>query len=166
MASIVRRISPLADWAIALVAGVAIYVVHVTKVGSPLVGLSTGPTTPGISQEAKTTFYGALVVAGAVFAAVGFVITALAPRTKEVGALVARSFGGLMLAGIAGLLLDYKDGPVDSVHLLVYVVLVLSVVRFVRIAAILSSSLDDEPATMSALAATSDTRGFSGQAQQ
>ncbi|MGI8937352.1 MAG: hypothetical protein ACR2JF_03865 [Iamia sp.] len=42
-------------------------------------------------------------------------------------------------AGGAGLLLDYRDGPVSWVHLAVYGLLVLGAVRFVRISLMIAA---------------------------
>lgn len=147
MSQIFDRVPLVGDWAIALVAGIAIYSLNVTSAGEPLsgAGLSAGPASAGITEGGRTTFYGALIVAGAVLAAVSLLITVLGPKVRTAAALGARSFGGLALAGIAGLLLDYRDGPVSWVHLAVYVVLVLSAVRFARVSSMLTSVSKDEP---------------------
>jgi hypothetical protein len=44
-----------------------------------------------------------------------------------------RTFGLLAASGIAGLLLDYPDGPVRTVELLAYVALTLATIRFIRL---------------------------------
>lgn len=141
MRKIFDRIPAACDWIVAIVAGIGIYSLNVTTSGDPLsgVGLSAGPTSAGILESGRTTFYGALVIAGAVLAAASFLLSALGPKVREAAGLGARSFGGLAFAGVGGLLLDYRDGPVAMVHLAVYVLLVLGAVRFVRISAMLSS---------------------------
>ncbi len=48
--------------------------------------------------------------------------------------LAFRAFGLLAASGTAGLLLDYTDGPIRTVQLIVYVSLILASLRFVRLA--------------------------------
>lgn len=43
-------------------------------------------------------------------------------------------------------MLDYRDGPVSWLHLAVYVLMVLGLIRFVRVSAMLASAGEDEPA--------------------
>ena len=43
------------------------------------------------------------------------------------------------LAGVLGLLLDYRDGPVRTVQLFVYLMLALGIVRLARVAALASA---------------------------
>jgi hypothetical protein len=142
MANIWRRFPPVLDWAVAAVAAVVLYSVHVTEQGGPLegVGLSAGPTTAGITEGARATFYGSLAVLGAVLAAGGLLVTAVQPRWRAGGLLLSRTFGGLALTGLAGLLLDYRDGPVSWLHLLVYAVVTLSVIRFVRVSVMMADA--------------------------
>jgi hypothetical protein len=153
MNSLWRRVPVVADWALAIVAGVVIYNLNVTSAGGPLsgAGLSAGPTSASITEAGRTTFYGALVVAGAVIAAAGLLVVALSAQRQAEGALLARTFAGLALAGIAGLLLDYRDGPVSWTQLAVYTIVVLSVLRFIRVGFMLNATADHardiEPAT-------------------
>lgn len=146
MSSLRNRVPLAADWLIALVAGVAVSSLNITSAGGPLsgAGLSAGPTSAGITEAGRVTFYGALVVAGAVLAAASVVLSALGPKLRAASSLGVRSFGGLALTGVAGLLLDYRDGPVSWVQLAVYVLLVLSVIRFARLSSMLASVSEDE----------------------
>lgn len=132
------RIPTWADWAAACAIAVVTLNLNVTDHGDPLssVGLSEGPTTAGITEGAKAIFYGSLMISGVVLASVGLA-TAIAGRARALSALVARTYGGVALAGAAGLLLDYRDGPVRVVHLVVYLMVALGVVRFGRIASTL-----------------------------
>lgn len=150
MNSLWRRIPVAADWALAIVAGVVIYNLNVTSAGGPLsgVGLSADPTSAGITEAGRTTFYGSLVVAGAVIAAAGLVLSGLSAQRRVEGALLIRTFAGLALAGIAGLLLDYRDGPVSWTQLAVYTVIMLSVLRFIRVGLMLNAA-PSTPATSS-----------------
>ena len=61
-------------------------------------------------------------------------VTAFARSANAVCGLVIRTYGGVALAGAAGLLLDYRDGPVRTVQLFVYVMVALGVLRFFRVA--------------------------------
>lgn len=141
-----QRVPPVADWAVAVVGSVMIYSLNITDQGSPLngVGLSAGPTTAGITEGARAAFYGALVVAGALFAVAGLLMTVAGRQWREAGLLTSRTFAGLAAAGLGGLLLDYRDGPVSWVHLVVYAVLVLGVVRFVRVSMMLATVSEGE----------------------
>lgn len=135
MASSWDRVPTWADWVAAPAIAAVVLNLNVTDQGDPLssVGLSAGPTTAGITEGAKTTFYGGLWISGVLLASVGLV-TAVAGRAKALAGLVARTYGGVALAGAAGLLLDYRDGPVRTAQLFVYLMLALGVLRFVRVA--------------------------------
>ena len=135
MASFWDRVPTWADWVAALAVGVVVLNLNVTDQGDPLssLGLSAGPMTAGITESAKTTFYGALMISGALVASAGLV-TAFARSANAVCGLVIRTYGGVALAGAAGLLLDYRDGPVRTVQLFVYVMVALGVLRFFRVA--------------------------------
>jgi len=128
---------------------VLIYALNVTNQGGPLDGggLSAGPTTAGITEAGRVMFYAALTIAGAVLAMGGLLMTMAGRRFRSAGQLTSRTFAGLAAAGIAGLLLDYRDGPVSWVHLLVYTLLVLGVTRFVRVSMMLATVSDEEPTT-------------------
>lgn len=140
MASFWNRVPTWADWVAALAVAAVVLNLNVTDQGDPLssVGLSVGPTTAGITEGAKTTFYGALMISGVLLASVGLA-TAIAGRAKALAGLVVRTYGGVALAGAAGLLLDYRDGPVRTVQLFVYLMLALGVLRFVRVASAVQS---------------------------
>ena len=152
MSSLRRRIPVAADWALAIVAGAVICNLNVTTAGGPLsgVGLSAGPTSAGMTEAGRTTFYGALVVAGAVIAGVGLVLTTVKTDRRVEGALLSRTFAGLSLVGVAGLLLDYRDGPVSWTQLAVYTIVVLAVLRFIRVWSMLNAV--PEPALETELA--------------
>lgn len=137
-----KRIPVIVDWVVAVVVAIVIYNVHVTSAGAPLsgAGLSAGPTSAGITEAGRTTFYGALMITGAVIASVGLLLTAMKSERHAEGALLSRSFAALFLVGGAGLLLDYRDGPVSWMHLAVYTIVVLALLRFVRVWVMLSES--------------------------
>lgn len=134
------RVPPWGDWAVALGLGIIVLNLNVTAVGDPLsgVGLSAGPTSPGITETGRVVLYGTLGVGGAAIAAAGLVMAATGRRA--VGSLVARTFGFLAGAGLAGLLLDYRDGPVRTIHLVVYVAIALAAVRLGRVTVDLAES--------------------------
>lgn len=142
MSSLVKRIPVIADWVVAFALAIVIYSVQVTSAGAPLsgVGLSAGPTSAGITEAGRTTFYGALMITGAVIAGIGLLLTAMKSERHAEGALLSRSFAALCLVGGAGLLLDYRDGPVSWMHLAVYTIVVLALLRFVRVSVMLSGS--------------------------
>src|SRR5688572_20717142 len=135
MATRWNRIPTWADWLAALVAAVIISNLNVTETGDPLsgVGLSAGPTSAGITDGARSLFYGSMVVGGLVLAAAGFLVAASGRGHHAAAGLLSRTFGGVALAGCGGLLLDYRDGPVRMVQLAIYVVFILGIVRFARI---------------------------------
>ncbi|MEO6988739.1 MAG: hypothetical protein ABI239_08830 [Aquihabitans sp.] len=135
MAGLWDRIPTWVDWSVAFAAAVVVLNLNVTDQGDPLssVGLSAGPGTAGITEGAKAAFYASLMIGGVVLASVGLA-TAIAGWSKATSALVVRTYGGVALAGAAGLLLDYRDGPVRTVQLFVYLMVVLGIVRFVRVA--------------------------------
>ncbi|CAB4955300.1 MAG: hypothetical protein F2837_10510 [Actinobacteria bacterium] len=140
--SLVKRIPVVADWVVAVAVAIVIYNVHVTSAGAPLsgAGLSAGPTSAGITEAGRTTFYGALMITGAVIAAIGLLLAAMKSERHAEGALLSRSFAALCLVGGAGLLLDYRDGPVSWMHLGVYTIIVLALLRFVRVWVMLNGS--------------------------
>jgi len=144
MARLWNRIPPGADWVVAAVAAIIVLNVNVTTAGDPLsgVGLSAGATSAGITEGARSTFYGALVVGGVLLTATGLIISASDRHWRMVGGLLTRTFAGVALAGVLGLLLDHRDGPVRTVQLFVYLMLALGVVRLARVAALAS---DDPP---------------------
>ena len=127
-----NRVPAWADWIVAIVVAVAVFNVNITSAGDPLsgVGLSAGPRSAGITEAGRTTFYAALILGGVVLAAAGLVI---ADRRGPNGGLLARTFSLVALAGLLGLLLDCRDGPVRTVQLAVYVLLFLGIVRLARI---------------------------------
>lgn len=135
MASLWDRIPAWADWVAALAVAAIVLNLNVTDQGDPLssVGLSAGPTTAGVTEGAKTIFYGAMLISGVVLASVALAAAIAGVATALTG-LVVRTYGGVALAGAAGLLLDYRDGPVRTVHLFVYVMLAVGIIRFARVA--------------------------------
>ena len=64
MASLWNRVPVWVEWIVVSVAAIVLLNVNVTSAGDPLsgVGLSAGPTSPGISEGARATFYGVLVI--------------------------------------------------------------------------------------------------------
>lgn len=140
MAGLWSRIPVWADWVVASIAAIVVLNVNVTTAGDPLsgVGLSAGATSAGITDGARASFYGALVVGGVLLAATGLIISTLGRQWRTVGGLLTRTFAGVALAGVLGLLLDYRDGPVRTVQLFVYLMLALGIVRLARVAALVS----------------------------
>jgi hypothetical protein len=136
MATLWNRIPVWADWVVAAIAAIVVLNVNVTTAGDPLsgVGLSAGATSAGITEGARSTFYGALVVGGVLLAATGLIISTSDRHWRTVGGLLTRTFAGVALAGVLGLLLDYRDGPVRTVQLFVYLMLALGIVRLARVA--------------------------------
>ena len=135
-----NRIPLWADWVVAAVAAIVVLNVNVTTAGDPLsgVGLSAGATSAGITEGARASFYGALAVGGLLLAATGLIISTSDRGWRTVGGLLTRTFAGVALAGVLGLLLDYRDGPVRTVQLFVYLMLALGVERLARVAALAS----------------------------
>lgn len=140
MANLWNRIPLWADWVVASVAAVVVLNLNVTTAGDPLsgVGLSAGATSAGITEGARSTFYGALVVGAVVLTAAGLIISTIGRQWRTAGGLLTRTFAGVALAGVLGLLLDYRDGPVRTVQLFVYLMLGLGIVRLARVAALAS----------------------------
>jgi hypothetical protein len=147
MASLWTRVPVWADWVVAAVVAIVVLNLNVTSAGDPLsgVGLSAGPPSAGITEGARAAFYGALTVGAVVLMATGLVIATSARGHRQLGGLVARTFAGVALAGLLGLLLDYRDGPVRTVQLVVYLMLALAIVRSARIVALAASDTDVEP---------------------
>jgi hypothetical protein len=147
MAGLLNRIPVWADWVAAVIAAIVVLNVNVTSAGDPLsgLGLSAGATSAGITEGARSTFYGALVVGGVLLAATGLIISTVDRRWQTVGGLLTRTFAGVALAGLLGLLLDYRDGPVRTVQLFVYLMLALGIVRLARVAALASDDPLPDP---------------------
>ncbi len=147
MATLWSRIPAWADWVVAAIAAIVVLNINVTTAGDPLsgVGLSAGATSVGITEGARSTFYGALVVGGVLLTATGLIISTSDRRWRMVGGLLTRTFAGVSLAGVLGLLLDYRDGPVRTVQLFVYLMLALGVVRLARVAALATSDAPLDP---------------------
>ena len=89
--------------------------------------------------------YGALVVGGALLTATGLIISTSGRQWRTVGGLLTRTFAGVALAGVLGLLLDYRDGPVRTVQLFVYLMLALGIVRLARVAALANDDVPLDP---------------------
>jgi hypothetical protein len=134
------------DWLVALVIAIVVFNLNVTSAGDPLSGVrGNAPQAgaPGISEDARTAFYLAITLAGTVLGTGSMLVAALW-RYLPAALLGVRSFGFLSAAGMAGLLLDYVDGPVRTVQLLVYVAVALASLRFTRLATALASSRHEE----------------------
>ncbi len=72
---------------------------------------------------------------------------------------MTRTFAGVTLAGVLGLLLDYRDGPVRTVQLFVYLMLALGIVRLARVAALASGDVPLDPSSDQGVArGSSDAR--------
>ena len=140
MANLWNRIPLWADWVVASIAAIVVLNVNVTSAGDPLsgVGLSAGATSAGITEGARSSFYGALVVGAVVLTATGLIISTHGRQWRTMGGLLTRTFAGVALAGVLGLLLDYRDGPVRTVQLFVYLMLGLGIVRIGRVAVLAS----------------------------
>ena len=155
------RIPLWADWVVASIAAVVVLNLNITTAGDPLsgVGLSAGPASAGITEGARATFYGALAVCAVLLTATGLLISTSGRRHRVVGGLLTRTFAGVALAGILGLLLDYRDGPVRTVQLFVYLMLCLGIVRLARVAALAGDNSALRPDLDPSLASgSSDTR--------
>ena len=137
-----KRIPVVADWVVAVMVAIVIYNLHVTSAGAPLsgAGLSAGPASAGITEAGRTRFYGALMITGAVIASIGLLLTAMKSERHAEGALLSRSFAALCLVGGAGLLLDFRDGPVSWMQLAVYTIVVQAFLRFIRVSMMLNGS--------------------------
>lgn len=161
MAGLWNRMPVWADWVVASIAAIIVLNVNVTTAGDPLsgVGLSAGATSAGITEGARAAFYGALVVGGVLLTATGLIISTSGRQWRTVGGLLTRTFAGVALAGVLGLLLDYRDGPVRTVQLFVYLMLALGMVRLGRVAALASADPSLEPGSdQSAVSRASDAR--------
>lgn len=136
--SLQTRVAPWVDWVIALAVGIVVLNLNVTAAGDPLsgVGLSAGPSSPGITETGRGFFYATLGAGGTLLLVAGLVIAAVGRPTP--GLLAVRTFGFVVGVSLAGLLLDYRDGPVRLVHLAAYVAVALAGIRLVRIAVALA----------------------------
>jgi hypothetical protein len=161
MVNLWNRIPVWADWAVASIAAIVVLNVNVTSAGDPLsgVGLQAGATSAGITEGARSTFYGALVVGAVVLTASGLIISTIGRQWRKMGGLLTTTFAGVTLAGILGLLLDYRNGPVRTVQLFVYLMLGLGIVRLARVAALAGGDalLDADP-NQGVTRGTSDAR--------
>jgi hypothetical protein len=137
MSRLLSRIPTWADWIVAAVAAVILLNVNVTAAGDPLSGAGSSN---GISDTARATFYGALMLGGMTVSAVGLVISSLGSTRTASGPLLARTFAFVAFAGTAGLLLDQRDGPVRLVQLIAYAAVTLGALRLMRATA----ASDDE----------------------
>lgn len=145
MASLWNRIPIWTDWVLASIAAIVVFNVNITTSGDPLSGLgrSSDPISAGITDGARTTFYGALALGALTLTAAGLIVMS-SRRDRVLGGLLVRTYAGVSLAGFLGLLLDYRDGPVRTVQLFVYLMLFLGIVRLARMAA---SAVDDHDKT-------------------
>jgi hypothetical protein len=132
----IDKVPSWVDWLAAVIIGVAVFNLNVTSAGDPLSGvrgMTDGPSPAGISETARTTFYAAITVGGSALAAGALIMVELGRGLGNQAVLAIRAFGLLAAAGIAGLLLDYTDGPIRTVEFVVYVSLVLASIRFLRL---------------------------------
>jgi len=138
MASLWGRIPSWVDWIVAVVLGTVLLNVNVTSSGDPLsgLGISAGPTSVGITDGARTMFYGVLAVGLLIVAAIGLMMATTGGRQRPVGKLLIATYPWVALAGVLGLLLDYRDGPVRTVQHLVYVMTLLGAIRLARAASL------------------------------
>lgn len=145
MASLWTRLPAWADWIVALVAAIVLLNLNVTAAGDPLsgVGLSAGPTSPGITEGARATFYGVLVIGALLLTVAGMMLSTIGRRQQVAGRLLVTTYPVVALAGLLGMLFDYRDGPVRIVQLAVYVMLVLAIVRLGRVVAVLGKFESD-----------------------
>lgn len=104
----------------AVVIGAALLNVNVTDRGDPLTAIST---------ESKPVLYAVLALVGvavALWSASQAVRDDVqVPRFRS----LASSMAFLAASGVAGLGLDYQDGPVRMVQLIVYVMVALAAIR-------------------------------------
>lgn len=128
------RIPYWCEWVIALAGAVTLLNINVTSAGDPLSGSRAGLSSPGITDSGRIAFYAALAMVGAVLAGAFVVAAFVSPVHRRAAALGIRTFAVVTLAGIAGLLFDYRDGPVRLVELLAYFAVVLGTVRLIAIA--------------------------------
>ena len=129
MSKLWSRLPTWSDWIIALATAIVVVNLNVTKAGDPL--SSAGEE--GISDLARTVFYSSLMLGGLIVCALGLAISAAGAGHAPTGGLLARTFAWVALAGTAGLLLDYRDGPVATVQLAAYVAVALGGLRLARI---------------------------------
>jgi len=122
----IRNTPPWADWLTALVAAVVVLNLNVTHQGDPL---------SGMTESTRIVFYAVLAIIGAI--AVGFSVLAalLAPGTADISRRAAIAFSFVSFSGLAGILLDQRNGPVSTVQLLAYVALFMGLIRFARLIA-------------------------------
>lgn len=130
MAPIWNRIPMWGDWIAAIIAAVVVLNVNVTSAGDPLSGLADG---------VRSTLYATLVVGGLVLAAAGLIMSARSSGGTPIGGLLVRTYSCVAGAGLLGLLLDYRDGPVRTVQLVVYVMVTIGALRLARVSAQLSA---------------------------
>lgn len=145
MGSVWSRVPVWADWIVASIAAIVLLNVNVTSAGDPLsgVGLFAGSTSPGMTEGARATFYGVLVIGAIVLTAAGFVSSTVAHRRSAAARLLVTTYPLVALAGLLGLLLDHRDGPVRTVQSVVYLMLVLAIVRLARIVAMVADTHSD-----------------------
>jgi drug/metabolite transporter (DMT)-like permease len=119
----------------AVVGGVVLYNLHPTRLGNALTArypLAEGAESEGLSLEGRIALYAVIAVVGAVLLTACVLMQTGEARQRDAHA-AARSAGLLCLAGIAGLALDYRDGPQSWVHLLAFVAVILCTLRVARL---------------------------------
>lgn len=146
MAYLWNRLPIWADWIVAVVVAIVLLNLNVTSAGDPLsgAGLSAGPASPGIIEGARAIFYGVLIIGGLLLTAVGIALLIIEGRGQQVSRLLVSTYPWIALAGVLGLLLDYRDGPVRTVQLVVYLTLAVGIIRLARITSLASIVSDTD----------------------
>lgn len=146
MAYLWNRLPIWADWIVAVVVAIVLLNLNVTAAGDPLsgAGLSAGPASPGIIEGARAIFYGVLIIGGLLLTAVGIALLIIEGRGQQVSRLLVSTYPWIALAGVLGLLLDYRDGPVRTVQLVVYLTLAVGIIRLARITSLASIVSDTD----------------------
>jgi hypothetical protein len=146
MAYLWNRLPIWTDWIVAVVVAIVLLNLNVTSAGDPLsgAGLSAGPASPGIIEGARAIFYGVLIIGGLLLTAVGIALLIIEGRGQQVSRLLVSTYPWIALAGVLGLLLDYRDGPVRTVQLVVYLTLAVGIIRLARITSLASIVSDTD----------------------
>ena len=142
------RLPRWTDWILALVAGIIVMNLDVTSAGDPLsgVGLSAEQSSPGITEGARATFYAVLAFGGLLLTSLAVALAFATPVARRAGRLLVTTFPLVALAGVLGLLLDYRDGPVRLVQSFAYVALAVGIVRLARVVVIAADATSDDDA--------------------
>jgi uncharacterized membrane protein len=85
-----------------------------------------------------------LIIGGLLLTAVGIALLIIEGRGQQVSRLLVSTYPWIALAGVLGLLLDYRDGPVRTVQLVVYLTLAVGIIRLARITSLASIVSDTD----------------------